>query len=169
MIDRIKSIVFREARDAGATFINRQWIVDKIHRTTRFVSEWWKKSYDQCFADYSNADPKLKLSQAGQDIIREASEYVTRRTINDYRHREGLKPFHVISKPLKSETHISDRLWLCNWLKEWTEEDGRYREMVKHQACIGVFIMFTCKRLLWVIKDKGESWTGQYFRDIILT
>ncbi len=29
--------------------------------------------------------------------------------------------------------------------------------------------MFTCKRLLQVIKDKGESWTGQYFRDIILT
>ncbi|CAF5015605.1 unnamed protein product, partial [Rotaria sp. Silwood1] len=23
--------------------------------------------------------------------------------------------------------------------------------------------------LHWVIKDKGESWTGQYFRDIILT
>jgi hypothetical protein len=41
--------------------------------------------------------------------------------------------------------------------------------MVKHQACIGVFIIFTCKRLLWVIKDKGESWTGQYFHDIILT
>ncbi|CAF4752097.1 unnamed protein product, partial [Rotaria sp. Silwood2] len=29
--------------------------------------------------------------------------------------------------------------------------------------------MFICKRLLWVIKDKGESWTGQYFCDIILT
>ena len=29
--------------------------------------------------------------------------------------------------------------------------------------------MFTCKRLLWVIKEKGESWTGQYFRDMILT
>ncbi|CAF1312927.1 unnamed protein product [Rotaria sordida] len=29
--------------------------------------------------------------------------------------------------------------------------------------------MFTCKRLLWVIKDKGESWTDEYFRDIILT
>jgi hypothetical protein len=49
------------------------------------------------------------------------------------------------------------------------EEDERYREMVKHQACIGVFIIFTCKRLLWVIKDKSESWTGQYFHDIILT
>ena len=129
MIDRIKCITFREARDAGATFINRQWIADKIHRTTRFVSEWWDKSCDQCFADYSNAGPKLKLSRADQDIIREASgrqrksssvvakeiaekqkEYVTRQTINNYRRREGLKPFHVISRPLKSETHISDRL-----------------------------------------------------------
>ena len=30
-------------------------------------------------------------------------------------------------------------------------------------------MLFTAKRLHWVIKDKGESWTGQYFRDIILT
>ena len=29
-------------------------------------------------------------------------------------------------------------------------------------------MIFTAKRLHWVIKDKGESWTGQYFRDIIL-
>lgn len=41
--------------------------------------------------------------------------------------------------------------------------------MVKHQACIGVFVMFTCKRLFWVIKDKRKFWTGQYFRDIIFT
>ncbi|CAF3965777.1 unnamed protein product [Rotaria sp. Silwood1] len=108
MVDRIKCIAFREARDAGATFINRQWMADKIHRTTRFVSNWWKKSYGQCFADYSNVGTKLKLSEAGQDIIRKASdqqrrsssvvrkeiaekqkEYVTQRTVNNYRHREG--------------------------------------------------------------------------------
>ena len=53
MIDKIKCIAFREAHDAGAIFINRQWIADKIHRTTRFVSEWWEKSYSQYFADYS--------------------------------------------------------------------------------------------------------------------
>ena len=40
--------------------------------------------------------------------------------------------------------------------------------MVKNQSCVVVFIMFTCKRLLWIIKDKGESWAGQYFRDIVL-
>ncbi|CAF3903080.1 unnamed protein product, partial [Rotaria sp. Silwood1] len=73
MIDRIRCIAFREARDAGATFINRQWIAEKVHRTTRFVTEWWEKSYDQCFADYSNSGPKLKLSQASRDTILNAS------------------------------------------------------------------------------------------------
>ncbi|CAF2519927.1 unnamed protein product [Rotaria sp. Silwood2] len=224
MIDRIKYIVFRESRDAGGTFINGQWIAGKIHHTTRFVTEWWEKSYDQCFTDYSNAGRKLKLSQVSQDIIHKASgrqgkscsivakeigeepkKYVTGRTINNYRHREGLKPFHVIPKPLKSETHISNRLWLCDWLEDWTEEDflhlassdkfyvwlvrrsnyqndkiwalgvedieedERYREMGQNQICIWIFIMFTCKRLLWLIKDKGEACTGEYFHDRILT
>ena len=133
IIDRIKCIAFCEARDAGAAFINRRWISEKVHRSIRFVADWWEKSYDQCFADYSNTGPKLKLSQASQDIILKASgqqrkscsvvtkeiaekqnEYVTRRTINNYRHREGLKPFHVIPKPLKAETHMSDRLWMCD-------------------------------------------------------
>jgi hypothetical protein len=212
IIDRIRCIAFREARDAGASFIDREWIAKKIHRTTRFITEWWEKSYDQCYADYSNTGPKLKLSAASQNIILQSSnrqrkscsivakeiaekqkEYVTPMTINNYRRREGSKPFHVIPKTLKTETHISDQLWLCDWLKDWTEEDflhlapsdefyvwavrrpnyqndriwaksvenieedERYREMVKNRACIGIFAMFTCKRLLWVIKDKGES------------
>jgi hypothetical protein len=224
IIDRIKCIAFREARDAAATFINRQWVAEKVHRSVRFVTDWWEKQYDRCFADYSNTSLKLKLSQASQDIIFKGSdqqrkscsvvakeiaekqnEYVTRRTINNYRHREGLKPLHVIPKPLKSETYISDRLWMCDWLKDWTkenflhlapsdeffvwvvrrpnyqndriwaksiddiEEDRCYREMVKDQACIGIFVIFTAKKLHWVFKGKGESWTGQYFRDIILT
>ena len=175
------------------------------------------------FADYSNVGAKPKLSDVSRDIIRQENgqqrksgpvvakdtaekqkEYVTGRTVNNYRHREGIKPFHVIPKPLKSETYISDRLWLCDWLKDWTAEDflhlapsdefyiwtvrrpnyqndrvwaksieditehERYREMVKYQSCVGGFIMFTCKRLLWTIKDKGESWKGQYFCDIVL-
>ena len=135
IIDRIRCIAFREARDAGASFINRNWVVEKVHRSVRFITDWWQKPYDQCFADYSNAAPKLKLSRPSQEIILEASgrqrkscsvvakeiaekrkEYVVSRTINNYRHREGLKPFHVIPKPLKTETHVSDRLWLCDWL-----------------------------------------------------
>ncbi|CAF5140911.1 unnamed protein product, partial [Rotaria sp. Silwood1] len=64
MVDRIKCIAFREARDERTTFINRQWIAQKIHRTTRFVTEWWEKSCDECFADYSKSGRKLKLSEA---------------------------------------------------------------------------------------------------------
>jgi len=73
IIDRIKCIAFREARNAGATFINRQWVAEKVHRSTQFVIDWWQKPYDQCFADYSNAGPKLKLSEASQFIIVKAS------------------------------------------------------------------------------------------------
>ena len=73
IIDRIRCIAFREAQDAGATFINRNWISEKIHRSVRFITDWWQKPYDQCFADYSNAGPKLKLSQASREIILEAS------------------------------------------------------------------------------------------------
>ncbi|CAF2847665.1 unnamed protein product [Rotaria sp. Silwood2] len=132
-------------------------------------------------------------------------EYVLPKTINNYHHRERLKPFYLIPQPLKSETHISDRLWLCDWFKDWIKEDflhlapfdeffvwvvrrpnyqhdrilarsvediednERYREMMKRQSCIGIFIMFTAKKLLWMIKHKGESWTGQYFHDTIWT
>ncbi|CAF2818222.1 unnamed protein product [Rotaria sp. Silwood2] len=40
--------------------------------------------------------------------------------------------------------------------------------LVKNKACIGIFVIFTAKKLPWVIKDKGEFWTGQYFRGTIL-
>jgi hypothetical protein len=59
VFDRIRCIAFREARDGGATFINRQWIADKIHRSTRFVTEWWERSYDDCFGDYIECGRKL--------------------------------------------------------------------------------------------------------------
>jgi hypothetical protein len=90
-------------------------------------------------------------------IAKKQKEYVVPRIINKYRHRAGLKSFHIIPKPLKSESHISDRLWMRDWLKEWTEEDKCYCEIVKDQACIGIFVMFTCKRLLRIIKDNVQS------------
>ncbi len=71
--DRIKCVAFREARDGGAAFISRQWIADKIHRSARFVTQWWEKAYDECFTDYSECGRNLKLSQDSQNIILNAS------------------------------------------------------------------------------------------------
>jgi hypothetical protein len=48
------------------------------------------------------------------------------------------------------------------------EDDERYCEMTKNQVCIGIFVILIAKKLHWVIKDKGKSWTSQYFRDTIL-
>jgi hypothetical protein len=58
-----------------------------------------------------------------QEILQLRGKRVDQRTVGRYRAREGLKPFHVISRPLKTKTHVADRLWLCDWLSEWTEED----------------------------------------------
>jgi hypothetical protein len=32
-------------------FINRHWVAKKVHRSVQFVTDWWEKLYDQCFAD----------------------------------------------------------------------------------------------------------------------
>ncbi|CAF1296294.1 unnamed protein product [Rotaria sp. Silwood1] len=150
IIDRINCIAFREARDADATFINRHWVAKNVHRSVQFVTDWWENPYDQCFADYSNVGRKLKLSQPSQDIILKAS---------GRQRKSGSVVAKEIAEKQKEYAKSVDDI----------EEDERYREMVKNQVCIGIFVIFTAKRLHWVIKDKGESWTGQYFRDIILT
>jgi hypothetical protein len=91
--------------------------------------------------------PPLKLSKKSREIITNSSnrqhkgnpkiiqrilqiheKRVSKDTVQNYRMQEGLKPFHVIDKPLKTQKHIKDRLWLCDWLSEWTKEDfGTFR------------------------------------------
>ncbi|CAF5130967.1 unnamed protein product, partial [Rotaria sp. Silwood1] len=39
IIDGIKCIAFREARNAGATFTNRHWVANKVHRSVQFVTD----------------------------------------------------------------------------------------------------------------------------------
>lgn len=60
----------------------------------------------------------------------------------------------------------NDRIWAKD--TEDIAEDERYREIVRNPTCIGIFILFTAKKLLWVLKEKGESWDGGYFRETIL-
>lgn len=60
----------------------------------------------------------------------------------------------------------NDRVWALD-IND-IPENLKIRETSKYPACIGVFILFTAKRMMWVVKEKGQSWTGQYFRDIVL-
>ena len=40
--------------------------------------------------------------------------------------------------------------------------------MLIRPSCIGVFICFSIKKMMWVIKEDGETWNGEYFREVIL-
>ena len=55
----------------------------------------------------------------------------------------------------------NDRIWAKD--TEDIAEDERYREIVRNPTCIGIFILFTAKKLLWILKEKGEFWDGGYF------
>ena len=52
VMDRIMCISFRQAGDAGASFINRNWIAEKLGRTSRWVTDNWNKSPQECFTQF---------------------------------------------------------------------------------------------------------------------
>lgn len=141
VVDRIRANAYREAMEAGATFINRKWIANKLHRSARWVTDNWKKGYESCFTEFGEGRP-LKLSQESRNIIDECSgkrrrscsqvakiisekrdKAVHRSTVQRYRERANIKPFHVIPKPMLSPTSIENRLWFVDFLQQWTEDD----------------------------------------------
>jgi len=223
VIDRIMCVALRIARDEGANFINRKWIAKKLGRSPDWVTDNWSKSPEECFTQFGEGRPQ-QLSQESksivvkscnkrrssnrkvvQEILQRRGKRICKETVRQYRQREGLKPFHVLARPLKTHTHNQDRLWISDWLSDWDEEDflhlvlsdeffvyairkpnfqndriwakrvedisedERYLQVVKNPTCIGIFVMFSAKKLMWVIKEKGESWDGAYFREKILT
>ena len=61
----------------------------------------------------------------------------------------------------------NDIIWALNI--EDIPDEVKTRQISKHTKCIGVFLCFTAKRLMWVTKEAGQSWTGDYFRDNVLS
>ncbi len=51
IIDRIKCIAFPEAKDSGATFIDRKWIAKKLG-SLNWVTDNWNKSADAAFTHF---------------------------------------------------------------------------------------------------------------------
>ena len=72
VIDRIRANAYREAMEEGATFINRKWIAQKLHRTERWVTDNWEKGYSHCFTKFGDGRP-TKLSEESKNIITENS------------------------------------------------------------------------------------------------
>lgn len=158
VIDRIRANAYREAMEEGATFINRKWIAEKLHRTDRWVTDNWKKGYEHCFTKFGDGRP-TRLSEESKNVIMENSgkrqrscrrvakeifekrgEVVSPSTVQRYRIKQGLKAFHVIPKPMKSLTSVENRIWFCNYLRRWDEHD------FMHLAPADEFYIWTVRR-----------------------
>ena len=50
-VDRIRAIIFREAKEAGAAFIMRQWVAQQIGRSEEFVKNNWRRDPHDCKMD----------------------------------------------------------------------------------------------------------------------
>ena len=68
IIDRIKCVACRGARDAGAAFFDRKWIAQKLHRSVRWVTDNWLKTDNECWTDFGAGRP-LALSQESHNIV----------------------------------------------------------------------------------------------------
>ena len=83
---------------------------------------------------------------------------------NDFLHLAPSDEFFIYAE--RKPNHQNDRIWAL------TLEDIGYEDRVKgkskYPTCIGIFLCFTSKKMMWVIKEKGESWNGDYFRQLLL-
>lgn len=64
VIDRIRANAYREAMEEGAAFINRKWISHKLHRSERWVTDNWKKGYENCFTTFGDGRPEKMSEEA---------------------------------------------------------------------------------------------------------
>ena len=132
-IDRIRAITFREAQDAGATFISRSWVANQLKRSETWVKRNWKRNPYDCEMNTENIGRPVVLSQESRDII-EASAGKQRKSIRKlsreleivrgkkktfHNHIQRIgkiwkkKLFHVIKRPNITEQQKDDRFWFC--------------------------------------------------------
>ena len=43
-VDRVQAIAWKQAKDAGASFINRKWVAQRLGRTPGWVAANWNLS-----------------------------------------------------------------------------------------------------------------------------
>ena len=82
---------------------------------------------------------------------------------NDFMYLAPSDEFFIYAE--RRPNYQNDRIWALS-LEDIAYED-RVREKAKFPCCIGVFLCFTAKKMMWVLKEKGQSWDGAYFRQIL--
>ena len=143
----------------------RQMMVDiekqrKKHHSYGTIYRFLKEEKTRAF--HIVTKPKISERSASNrlsfcDLLRDWTE-------DDFMFLAPSDEFFIYAE--RKANHQNDRIWA------YSLDDIPYEEKVvgksKYPACIGVFICFTAKAMIWDIKEKGESWNGDYFRSKIL-
>ena len=82
----------------------------------------------------------------------------------DFLHVAASDEFFIYT--LRKPNFVNDRIWARSLADVAVEE--RFRNCVKHPKCVGIFLLMTSKRLMWIIKQHGESWDAEYFRKQVI-
>jgi hypothetical protein len=91
-------------------------------------------------------------------------EFLSLLSEEDFLHLVCSDEFYVYVT--RRPNHQNDRIWGRSIAE--IDDQERIREMPASPDCIGVFICFSIRAMLYVIKPFGQSWNGDYFRNIIL-
>ena len=67
---------------------------------------------------------------------------------------------------MRKVNHQND--WIWSRSIDDIPDEVRYRDTTKYPDCIGLFLLLTARRMMWILKDRGESWDGQYFRETVI-
>ena len=51
LIDKVRAITFKECKDAGAQFVARTWVAERLGRSEEFVKINWNKNPYECKID----------------------------------------------------------------------------------------------------------------------
>ena len=125
-----------------------------IHRYMQYIGA---KQFHQIRA------PKLTQKNVGDRLW--FCDFLSEWTSDDFLFLAPSDEFYIYE--VRRPNLQNDRIWaLCN---DDIPEELKIREVPKYPKCIGIFLMFTAKRMMWVIKEDGQSWNSQYFREIVLT
>ena len=170
--------------EAGATFITRKWIATKLKRSERWVTENWRKNPVDCVTEFHGGRPD-SLSQESQQIVlastglqrrscrKVAYEILQKRqklhgkdVVHRFLRKEGLKPFHVISKPLKTNMNTEDRLFLAKFVEKHDEID------FLHFAFSDEFFVYAIRKpnhqndRIWA-RDVADVNDDEHFRQVV--
>ena len=115
---RIRAVTFREARNAGANFITKKWIAQKLKRSERWVQMNWNKTVNECCTKFGEGRPpqmsqescaivadanlrqKISNRKVAKQILETHGKLISHMAVYRDRLRQGFKAFRFISKPL---------------------------------------------------------------------